>query len=343
MKSFRSASRQSLVRESGELSAHGMSFCVAICTRDRPQLLRRALHSLMQQSITPQEILVIDNAPSTDATLTLVREQFPDVRYIRENEEGLDFARNRALSETTCDIVGFIDDDVVADKEWLASAVDVFRLSDGVAICTGRVEALTLESDGQRLFEANRGFSHGDATICLPFAAGRQRKVFRKPMIAWSISVGVGCSFVLHRQTALELGGFDVALDLGAVLPGGGDHDMIWRVLQAGHSVIYEPAMLAWHEHRKDRDAAIDQILGHNRATVAMVTKAVAQSTGMQRGIVSAFLVWRLLKPGLRLLRRVVGKDPLPTVALIRLWWHSILGVWAYPAAQRLIKERQGH
>jgi GT2 family glycosyltransferase len=306
-------------------------------------MLRRALYSLMEQSIAPQEVLVVDNAPATDATMILVREQFPDVRYIREDSEGLDFARNRALSETTCDIVGFIDDDVVVDRAWLAAALDVFDHSAGVAICTGRVEALTLESDGQQLFEANRGFSHGDVQICLPLAAGSQRKIFRKPMIAWSISVGVGCNFVLHRRTALELGGFDVALDLGTVLPGGGDHDMIWRALQGGQSVVYEPRMLAWHEHRRDRDAAIDQILGHNRATVAMVTKAAAQSSGMQRGIVSVFLVWRLLKPGLRLLRRAVGKDPLPTHALVRLWWHSILGVWAYPAAQRLIRERQGH
>lgn len=321
---------------------HGARFCAAVCTRDRPRMLRRALHSLMEQSIPPQEILVIDNAPSSDATMTLVREEFPDVRYVREVEEGLDFARNRALSETTCDIVGFIDDDVVADRGWLAAAAGVFGHSDGAAVCTGRVEALSLETDGQRLFEANRGFSHGDAPICLPRDAGRQRKVFRKPMIAWSISVGVGCSFAVRREIALELGGFDVALDLGTVLPGGGDHDMIWRVLQAGYTVVYEPTMLAWHEHRKERNAAIDQILGHNRATVAMVTKAASTSIGMQRGVVSLFLLWRLLKPGLRLIRRILGKDPLPASALIRLWWHCLLGVRAYPAARRVISERQG-
>jgi GT2 family glycosyltransferase len=296
----------------------------------------------MEQSISPQEILVVDNAPSSDATMTLVRKEFRDVRYVREVEEGLDFARNRALSETTCDIVGFIDDDVVADRGWLTAAAGIFGHSDRPAVCTGRVEALSLETDGQRLFEANRGFSHGDAPICLPRDAGRQRKVFRKPMIAWSISVGVGCSFAVHREIALELGGFDVALDLGTVLPGGGDHDMIWRALQAGHTVVYEPTMLAWHEHRKERNAAIDQILGHNRATVAMITKAASTSIGMQRGVVSLFLLWRLLKPGLRLIRRIVGKDPLPAFALLRLWWHSLLGVWAYPAARRVISERQG-
>src|SRR5215207_3224970 len=49
----------------------------AICTRNRPQLLRRALHSLLAQVQPPGEILVVDNAPSDTATHDLVRAEFP--------------------------------------------------------------------------------------------------------------------------------------------------------------------------------------------------------------------------------------------------------------------------
>lgn len=290
----------------------------------------------------PREILVIDNDPTTDAALALVRKEFPEVRYVREDMQGLDFARNRALEETGCSVVAFIDDDVVASPRWLAAVAEVFGRSDEVTMCTGRVEPLSLETEGQRLFEANRGFSHGGESICLPRDADRRGSILRKPMIAWSISVGVGCNCAVDRETVLELGGFDVALDLGSTLPGGGDHDMIWRVLQAGHTLIYEPEMLVWHEHRKERGAAIGQILGHNRATVAMLTKALSTSRGTQRGLVSMFLVWRLIKPGIRLLRRIAGQDPLPMSVLIRLWWHCMLGMKSYAEAQRALAERQG-
>ena len=45
------------------------------------------------------EILVVDNRPATEASRDLVARRFPQVRYIREEVPGLDFARNRALFE----------------------------------------------------------------------------------------------------------------------------------------------------------------------------------------------------------------------------------------------------
>ncbi len=46
---------------------------VAICTRNRPRLLRRALQSVSAQTEPPGEILVVDNAPGDAVTRTLVQ------------------------------------------------------------------------------------------------------------------------------------------------------------------------------------------------------------------------------------------------------------------------------
>ncbi len=85
------------------------------------------------------------------------------MRYVREALLGLDFARNRALHECTNDIVAFLDDDAVADRNWCRTIVRVFSENRQVSVCTGRVLALSLETEAQRLFEANGGFSRGDA------------------------------------------------------------------------------------------------------------------------------------------------------------------------------------
>lgn len=322
------------------LNGHTANICAIVCTRDRPDLLSRALHSLLSQLVPLKEIIVVDNDPSTDASMRIVQQEYPSIRYIREHIRGLNFARNRALSATESEIAAFIDDDVVASPDWGVNIANAFRLHDRAAICTGKVDALALGTVGQMLFEANRGFSHGDKTIRLPLAAaGRGIKNLKKPLIAWSISAGVGCNFAIRRTLALELGGFDNALDFGSILPGGGDHDMIWRALQAGYEVVYEPTIYVRHDHRRDVEAAINQILGHNRATVAMVTKAALTSKGKQKFVVLAYLLWRLWKPGLRLIRRTIGKDPLPYGALFRLWWHCLLGVPAYPVARHLAKQ----
>jgi len=316
----------------------------AVCTHGRPEgMLRRALRSLTAQRPPVAEILVVDNAPADDRARRLLGAEFPSVRYLVEPVPGLDFARNRALRAAAQEVVAFLDDDAVADSGWAAAIRRAFDADERVGVCTGRVEALTLESEGQRLFEANGGFSRGLARIRLPDDARRPDARLHgrpAPLIAWAVSVGSGCSFAVRRPAALAVGGFDEALDLGAVLPGGGDHDMLWRVLGAGHAVVYEPGALAWHEHRREAGAVHEQLVGHQRALVAFLVKAALQSRGRTRREVAAFLAWRLAKPGARLVQRALGRDPLPAAVLARMWAHCWRGLVAYPAAQRVARER---
>ena len=315
--------------------------CAAICTRDRTDPLRRALRSLMGQTRVPSEILVVDNAPGGDATKALVRDAFPGVRYVMEPVPGLDFARNRALRETAMEIVAFMDDDVAAGPGWAGAVLDVFRESDRIAICTGKVEALSLETEGQRLFEANGGFARGEERIRLPADRKRRLHGMPVPLIAWSIGVGSGCSMAVRRRTILDLGGFDEALDLGHPLPGGGDLDILWRVLDAGYEIVYDPAVQARHEHRREVKDSVNQILDHHRSLIAMLAKAAVSPCRTGRIGVLAFLAWRLMKPGVRLLSRLAGRDPLPAWALARMWGNCWRGLGSYVAARQLAERRR--
>jgi len=318
------------------------SICAVICTRDRPQQLRRALQSLLDQTQPPEEILVVDNTSRDDTTQRLIHAEFPGVRYVQEPKPGLDFARNRALNEVSQEIVGFLDDDAVAEREWLANTNLVFGESATIAICTGKVEALSLETAGQRLCEANGGYARGNTRIRLPADRRRRLHGLWAPLIAWANSIGGGCSMAVRRHIILELGGFDEALDMGAPLAGGGDFDIIWRTLNAGYEVIYEPRVQARHEHRREIDAAISQILAHNRALIVVLTKAARNVKGSKQLSIWFYLLWRLMKPGIRLARRAVRHDPLPFRVLLRLWWHSWRGLGAYAGVYRLAGQRQG-
>ena len=317
-----------------------MGITAAVCTRDRPQQLARALESLRAQVPALPEILVIDNAPANDLTASVVT-RFPGVRYLREPVPGLDFARNLALREATHPVVAFLDDDAVAAPDWARSLARIFDEDAKVAVCTGRVEALVVETPSQLLFEANGGFGRGETGIRLPDDAGRLLHGRRAPLIAWAISVGCGCSYAVRREIALDLGGFDEALDLGAPLAGGGDHDLLWRVLEAGWRVVYQPRALAWHEHRRDLAAVHQQIIGHQRAVLAFLGKHLAR-TPVRKGLpLLAYTGWRLLKPGVRIVRRGLGRDPLPTSVLLRMWWNCWMGLGAYPAARAVARARR--
>ncbi len=319
----------------------GVNISVAVCTHARPAQLARALASLEAQRPAAAEILVVDNAPRDDATRALVADRFPGIRYVHEPVQGLDFARNRALTSARGDVVAFLDDDAVAAEGWLGALAAAFDTDPAVVVCTGRVEALGRATEGERVFEANGGFSRGADRIRLPADAARPLHGRPAPLIAWAVSVGSGCSYAVRRATALALGGFDEALDLGAALPGGGDHDLLWRALQAGHTVVYEPAALARHEHRPELDGVYAQVVGHQRALLAFLYKHVMDADGRSRGPLAGYLAWRLMKPGVRLARRAVGRDPLPAPVLARMWWNCWAGLAAYPRARRLARARR--
>jgi GT2 family glycosyltransferase len=291
--------------------------------------------------VPPAEILVVDNAPGSGATLTLVSERFPSARYLVEPVPGLDFARNRALESASGEILAFLDDDAVAAPGWAEALRRVFENDPRVAVCTGRIEPLGVGSPGERLFEANGGFSRGTERIRLPDDAGRPLHGRRAPLIAWAISVGCGCSYAVRRDVARALGGFDEALDLGPALPGGGDHDLLWRALGAGHAVVYEPSALVRHEHRRDVGAVGDQIVGHQRAVLAFLAKHLVSADRGMRPALAGYTGWRLAKPGVRLLRRAVGQDPLPAGVLLRMWWNCWVGLVVYPRARRLARQRR--
>jgi len=316
--------------------------CAVICTHNRTDLLCRALKSLRGQSVSPAEILVVDNAPYDSQTRSLVAEKFPDVRYVCEPRPGLNFARNRALNETTQDIVAYMDDDAVADVDWICRTESVFNENLRAAICTGRVKAYSLDTEAQRLFEAQGGFDRGATRIHMPHDAKRIRMHgLKAPLIAWSIAIGVGACMAVRRSALSMIGNFDQALDLGTALPGGGDVDVIWRSLDAGFEVVYEPRAIVLHEHRRDLEGVYAQILGHRRAEIAFLTKSLRSAQGSTWLTIFAFMSWRLIKPGIRLMRRLVSRsEPLAPAFLWRLWGASWRGLVSYDQASRLAADR---
>jgi glycosyltransferase involved in cell wall biosynthesis len=98
-----------------------MKICVVICTytEKRWDTLVAAITSVQQQSLLPHEVIVVsDNNPALAARL---RAQFTGMTVAEhEGMRGISGARNAGVALATGDIVAFIDDDAIADKDWLS-------------------------------------------------------------------------------------------------------------------------------------------------------------------------------------------------------------------------------
>ncbi len=87
---------------------------VLITTRNRPELLKRALDSALRQTYPDIEVIVVDDA-STEETARFLRKQTDKrVRYLRnERQSGANVSRNRGIAAAKGEFIAGLDDDDV--------------------------------------------------------------------------------------------------------------------------------------------------------------------------------------------------------------------------------------
>lgn len=124
---------------------HSPTISIVLATRNRHEMLRHAIDSVLSQSYAHWELVIVDDA-STDATPSTISEYAQDARIVglRTEGTGAATARNRGLEHCTGEYITFIDDDNVMAPGWLRAVVEY----------TGRVPECTLLYGAQiRQFE----------------------------------------------------------------------------------------------------------------------------------------------------------------------------------------------
>jgi glycosyltransferase involved in cell wall biosynthesis len=300
---------------------------VAVCTRDRTEDLRRCLEALIRLEEDDQELLVIDNCPSTDATQRLVAE-YPRVRYVREDQRGLDVARNRALREARNDIVAFCDDDAAPDPGWLRALLRNFH--DPRVLCvTGLTMPLELETEAQEWFERYT-----------PFGRGFKRTVFdsttHNPLVVWR--AGTGNNMAVRRSVVELAGPFDELLDAGTSTRSGGDYEMFSRILTQGYRIVYDPAALSWHRHRRTWEELRTAIYGYGVGVYAAWTRSLLVER--EWGVLK--LAWAWFRYQIRALLRSLlrRRNATPMDLLLAELRGCAVGPWAYLSLRKRLRSR---
>ncbi|HEY5986206.1 MAG TPA: glycosyltransferase family 2 protein, partial [Streptosporangiaceae bacterium] len=213
----------------------GASVSVVVCTRDRPVDLANCLSALAASSRAPEEIIVVDNSPSTPAARDVVRAR-PGVRYVPAPEPGLSRARNAGIANSTGELIVFTDDDALVAPTWLERLAAPFS-DDSVEAVTGLVLPAELETTAQVVFERLGGFGRGFLRRDYGYDWYTDHRRHGVPV--WTI--GAGVCMALRRSALARLGCFDKRLGAGAA-GCSEDSEMWYRILAAGGRCVYEPA-----------------------------------------------------------------------------------------------------
>jgi glycosyltransferase involved in cell wall biosynthesis len=239
------------------------SVSVVVCTRNRPEQLAQCLRSLQNLSQRPEQIIVVDNAPSSDATRQAVA-QMPGIEYVLEPRPGLSVARNTGIRHSIGDIIAFTDDDAIVHPDWSIRLQQGFQNPRVIAV-TGLMLPAELETEAQFIFHkssAGPGWGYRALTFDTQFF----EEMKHRGVPVWRIGAGANMAF---RRKAFELlGYFDERLGAGA--SGCSEDSEFWyRILADGWICRYEPTAVIYHYHRSDLDGLKHQAYQYLRGHVA--------------------------------------------------------------------------
>lgn len=306
------------------------SATVAVCTRDRPEDLRRCLEALMRLPDDSQELLVIDNCPSSDATRHIV-EGYGRIRYVREDRPGAGVARNRALREARHEVVAFTDDDAVVDPGWLRALLANF--DDPRVLCvTGLAMPLELETEAQ---EWSERYS--------PFGRGYKRIVFDSTNLNPLLGslVGASVNTALRRSVLEDIGPFDEALGPGTPCRSGEDTEMFSRIMTAGYCIVYDPTALCWHRHRRTWKELRQMLYGYGTGVYGAWTRSLLVEG--EFSVPKLAWAWFQLKQLPSLARSLLRRpNSVPADLLLAELCGCAAGPWLYLSSRRRLRTRNG-
>lgn len=199
-------------------------------------LLTSCLNSLFANTYKNTEVIVVDNA-SSDGSAEFIRDNFKDVAII-EQKENLGFAKgnNVAIKLARGEYVAMLNNDAVAEKEWLSELVNAMELNRRIGICASKIlfynNHSVINSSGicvEKIsgFTWDRGFGDKESDKyrekCMVFGACAAAALYRKDMLG-QIGLFDEDFFAYHE-----------------------DVDLAWRAQLYGWKCMYVPTAIVYH------------------------------------------------------------------------------------------------
>lgn len=213
---------------------------VVICTYNRCDQLDRALTAVLSQGKdVAYEVIVVDNN-SSDATADVVAGKlghYPNLRYVFEGRQGLQFARNTGVSAAQAPIIAFTDDDVHVGSDWVATIKRAFDEHPDIDMIGGRVRPIWPEAIPSWITPRQLG----------PFALGERGDEPIRVSAENAAPCLVGANFAFRRTVFERVGLFDPAY------PRSQDREIQLRLWRAGGVGLYLPTLTIAVEIPRER------------------------------------------------------------------------------------------
>lgn len=218
-----------------------MKLAVVILNWNGAQLLEQFLPKIIAYS-AGADLYVADNA-STDASISLLKNQFPAVKII-QNSANFGFAQgyNEALKSVDADIYALVNSDVEVTENWLAPIMESFKKEPITAIIQPKI----LDYKNKEKFEYAGAAGGFIDKYGYPFCRGRIFENLEKDLGQYNNSIEIfwasGACFFIRSEVFHALNGFDS--DFFAHQE---EIDLCWRAFNKRYVAKFIPNSVVYH------------------------------------------------------------------------------------------------
>jgi O-antigen biosynthesis protein len=201
------------------------------------ELLKACFESLchMNTDSSMLELIMVDNL-STDNSVNFIKEQYPQVKIIKNDVNSFTKALNIGVENTTGEYIAFLNNDMVVDKEWIDGLLKVFRHEEGIGGVQSKIlffDRETVNSVGgeevEDFYFRDIGFGEKDS--------GQYAKEMERTYIS-------GGAVLYSRQCLAEVGQFDEDYVMFFE-----DIDYSIRCRDKGWKLFYSPCSVVYHKY----------------------------------------------------------------------------------------------
>ncbi|WP_370835687.1 glycosyltransferase family 2 protein [Clostridium tertium] len=212
-----------------------MGVSVVIPNYNGEKYINKCLDSLLNQSLGPDEIIIVDNK-STDGSLELINSEFRDKVYIisLEKNTGFSVAVNEGIRASNSEFVVLLNNDTELDKDWLKELYAVMQKDNKMFSCCSKMirydNRNIIDDAGDEYSILGWSFKRGD---------GKTIDKYNKTEEVFSSCAGAA----IYRKSILdEIGYFDE--NFFAYLE---DIDISYRAKSFGYKNYYSHKAKVYH------------------------------------------------------------------------------------------------
>jgi GT2 family glycosyltransferase len=261
-----------------DLEGPGFTASVIIVVFNGRRYVETCLESVLADIGGMTEVIVVDNA-SMDGSASIIRNQFPGVRFI-PNTSNLGFAAacNQGAELAAGRYLLFLNQDTQVQPGWLAGLVQSLEEHPSAGMATSKLLFMQhpelINACGLEVHFTGLTFLRG---------LGERAEAYAKPGNVFAVS---GASFAVRRELWEELGGFDS--ELGMYYE---DTDLSWRAQLAGYAAVYNPDSVICHDQAQVPSASALYYSFRNRAVVFLSNWSAVAMVLLTPGLVLTELV----------------------------------------------------